>query len=353
MERLGFAAAQRRPPGLLLPTWSPLTREIAGWQLRPDDPRVDKKRGRVVKYETPPGRPLVVDAHPFTWDRLGDPSVPLFVTEGIRKADAAVSAGLCCVALLGVWNWRGSNDKGGTTALPEWEVIALNNRRVYVVFDSDVVTKPAVHQALARLRRFLEARGAEVLVIYLPSGEGGVKVGLDDFLAASHKNDDLLALASPELRQLPGEDGGKPAEPEDTFEDVPEEEGAGLLDQVADFVSRFVVFPLVEYLFVLVLWVAHTHAIAAFDSTPRLAVLSAEKQSGKTRLLEVADCWCVSPCWLSTAQRPRCSARSRPASELSCSTRWTRSMGRRRATTKTSARCSTLATGAAPKCLGA
>jgi hypothetical protein len=37
------------------------------------------------------------------------------------------------------------------------------------------------------------------------------------------------------------------------------------------------------------LWVAQAHAIAAFDSTPRLALLSAEKQSGKTRAQEVAE----------------------------------------------------------------
>ena len=36
----------------------------------------------------------------------------------------------------------------------------------------------------ARLKAFLESRGAEVLVIYLPHGESGLKVGVDDFLAA-------------------------------------------------------------------------------------------------------------------------------------------------------------------------
>jgi len=203
LERDGFKPSQRRPPGLLLPVWSPITREIAGWQLRPDDPRVDQRGGRIVKYETAAGRPVVVDAHPFTWDRLGDPSTPLFVTEGIRKADAAISADLCCVALLGVWNWRGSNDKGGKTALPEWEVIALNDHRpVYIVFDSDVATNYHVHQALIRLKGFLEARGAEVFVVYLPSGDSGEKVGLDDFLAAGHSVEDLLARASAEHRVL-------------------------------------------------------------------------------------------------------------------------------------------------------
>jgi hypothetical protein len=35
------------------------------------------------------------------------------------------------------------------------------------------------------------------------------------------------------------------------------------------------------------LWAAHTHAFAAADASPRLAVMSAEPQSGKSRLLEV------------------------------------------------------------------
>jgi hypothetical protein len=35
------------------------------------------------------------------------------------------------------------------------------------------------------------------------------------------------------------------------------------------------------------LWVVHAHAIDAFDYSPGLALVSAEKQSGKTRCLEV------------------------------------------------------------------
>ena len=35
------------------------------------------------------------------------------------------------------------------------------------------------------------------------------------------------------------------------------------------------------------LWIIHCHAVDAFESTPRLALLSPEKGSGKTRTLEV------------------------------------------------------------------
>jgi hypothetical protein len=62
------------------------------------------------------------------------------------------------VSLLGVWNWRGTNERGGKMALPEWELIALNDRQVYIVFDSDVMLKPQVHVALVRLKHFLEVK---------------------------------------------------------------------------------------------------------------------------------------------------------------------------------------------------
>ena len=44
---------------------------------------------------------------------------------------------------------------------------------------------------------------AEVAVIYLPAGENGTKQGVDDFLAAGNSVDDLLALATTELREPP------------------------------------------------------------------------------------------------------------------------------------------------------
>ena len=130
--------------------------------------------------------------------------MPLFITEGARKADAAVSQGACCVALLGVWNFRGTNEYGGKVALPDWESVALNGRDVHVVFDSDVMLKVGVHAALARLKPFLESRSARVSVIYLPAGPDGSQQGLDDFLAGGHGLDDLLRLASRELRAAPG-----------------------------------------------------------------------------------------------------------------------------------------------------
>jgi hypothetical protein len=156
LKTLGFSDSQRNTPGLLIPVYSP-TGEIATYQYRPDQPRIGKK-GKPVKYETPSGSRMVLDVHPSAREMLGNPSVPLFITEGIKKGDALVSRGLCTVTLLGVWSWRGRNGDGGLTALAEWEYVALNDREVYIVFDSDVMLKPQVHKAMVRLKAFLESR---------------------------------------------------------------------------------------------------------------------------------------------------------------------------------------------------
>ncbi len=152
----GFTDSQCRVPALLLPVWD-INGEIVNYQIRPDDPRINKE-GKLIKYETPQGSRMCLDVPPAARPFLGKPERPLFITEGIRKADAAVSKGLCCIALLGVWNWRGTNSDGGKVALSDWDYIALNDREVYIVFDSDVMQKPAVYQALARLKAFLESR---------------------------------------------------------------------------------------------------------------------------------------------------------------------------------------------------
>jgi hypothetical protein len=156
LKTLGFADRQCNPPGLLIPIYSP-TGEIVNYQFRPDQPRIGKN-GRAIRYETPARTRTVLDVHPFAREMLGNPSIPLFITEGLKKSDALVSCGRCAVALLGVWSWRGRNDEGGLTALAEWEYIALNDREVYIVFDSDVMLKPQVHKAMVRLKAFLESR---------------------------------------------------------------------------------------------------------------------------------------------------------------------------------------------------
>jgi hypothetical protein len=228
LGRYGFSPSQQSTPALLIPLFGPQG-QLVSYQIRPDSPRLKGDPAKPIKYETPAGAQMRVDV-PLALSkksviqndapyfdstevpaRIANPNIPLFITEGARKADSAVSRNLCCVALLGVWGWRGANDVGGLTASPDWEYIALNDRFVYLTFDSDLMTNHHVYAALRRLRPFLTQRGATVRFIYLPPGPNGEKTGLDDFIAAqveAGSSDEqirtkLLEYAADELRPLP------------------------------------------------------------------------------------------------------------------------------------------------------
>ena len=70
-------------------------------------------------------------------------------------------------------------------------------------------------------------------------------------------------------------------------EDDPD--GAELLDDIREFLRRFVVYPSDVELNAHTLWIAHCHFMDAWDSTPRIAFLSPEPGSGKSRALEVTE----------------------------------------------------------------
>lgn len=191
---LGFSSVQQRVPGLLIPQWGVDGKET-GYQYRTDNPRTNSKQ-KAIKYENPAGSSIRLDCPPRCWERLGDPSIPLWITEGSKKADALASHGVCAVSLTGVWGFKGKNKVGGTTFLADWDYIALKGRQSNLVFDSDIVEKPQVRQALQRLSQHLTNKQSKLLVIHLPNGSNG-KVGVDDYLADGHTLDDLKTLSEP------------------------------------------------------------------------------------------------------------------------------------------------------------
>jgi hypothetical protein len=65
--------------------------------------------------------------------------------------------------------------------------------------------------------------------------------------------------------------------------------GAELLIDVYNFTGRFVAYPSKHAHVAHVLWIAHAHLMEAWESTPRLAFLSPEPASGKTRALEITE----------------------------------------------------------------
>jgi hypothetical protein len=66
-------------------------------------------------------------------------------------------------------------------------------------------------------------------------------------------------------------------------------EGAALLNDVEGFLKRFIVYPSEHARIAHVLWIAHTHLMSAWESTPRIAFLSPEPASGKTRSMEITE----------------------------------------------------------------
>jgi hypothetical protein len=66
-------------------------------------------------------------------------------------------------------------------------------------------------------------------------------------------------------------------------------DGAMLLDEVDQFLGRYVIYPTVHMRHAHTLWIAHTHLMELWDSTPRIYFKSPEPSSGKTRALEVSE----------------------------------------------------------------
>lgn len=69
----------------------------------------------------------------------------------------------------------------------------------------------------------------------------------------------------------------------------PDPDGADVLDEVVTFLARFVSYPSEHARTAHALWIAHTHVMDCWESTPRIAFLSPEPGSGKSRALEVTE----------------------------------------------------------------
>jgi hypothetical protein len=80
--------------------------------------------------------------------------------------------------------------------------------------------------------------------------------------------------------------------------------GCALLDDVAKFIDTYMAYPTEDALVAVTLWVAHCHLLDAVESTPRLAHLSPEPGSGKTRALEVLETLTPTPMHVLSASAP-------------------------------------------------
>ena len=137
--------------------------------------------GKPAKYLSPKRSQNHLYIPPQLISVLNEPSKPLYITEGEKKALKAAQEGLDCIALAGVWCWKGKDVDGESKPIPDLNKIKWNERNVFIIFDSDASHKPSVLKAEKALASELNSRGAHVRAIRLPEN-GDSKVGLDDFL---------------------------------------------------------------------------------------------------------------------------------------------------------------------------
>ncbi len=186
--------------------------------FKPTVPRIHPERGKLIKYEHPPQTPtglfaLRVPLH--LWQRIAErsglnilaedqdlsqedrgfwqwlsrhPEIPLFITEGAKKAGALLTAGFAAIALPGVHNgYRTPRDEQGrrigkSHLIPALQKLAVPGRSIYIAFDQD--QKPAtiktVNLAIKRLGYLFQQYQCPVKVI---TWDAGLGKGIDDLIA--------------------------------------------------------------------------------------------------------------------------------------------------------------------------
>jgi hypothetical protein len=125
------------------------------------------------------------------WSEVNsDPSAPILITEGEKKAACACKHGFPTVGLGGVECWRTKIRPDGTAGrtsrpIPDLDLIDWKGRTALIVFDADrkLATQTNVRRAAEALALELIDRGAAVHISNLPLCDGQ-KMGLDDFLLA-------------------------------------------------------------------------------------------------------------------------------------------------------------------------
>jgi hypothetical protein len=157
--------------------------------LRPHSPRIFAD-GRSPKYEYPPKQPPILDILPRYQSRLTDTAIPLWITEGAKKADALATLydlAIVPASMNGCWGWS----QGGI--IKDFDAVIMTGREVVLVPDGDISSNRDVAQATERLANVLKTRGATVRLLLLPDAPDGGKVGIDDYIASGASIDDLEA----------------------------------------------------------------------------------------------------------------------------------------------------------------
>ena len=184
-----------------------LNEDGATWQAKLADPKLDPKKGKPRKYETPIGNgsraffpnldsetrqriqsryDTLVPTQSSVWDWLKlRPEVPIVLTEGGKKGLSLLTQGYLGIALYGVNGGYRTKDALGETCTPYLIADLLPfiqpGRPVYLAFDQDaaIETNQSVARALSRFGSVLKQAGAIVSIIQWDGRDGK---GCDDLI---------------------------------------------------------------------------------------------------------------------------------------------------------------------------
>ncbi|MGL5880539.1 MAG: VapE domain-containing protein, partial [Xenococcaceae cyanobacterium] len=193
--------------------------------LKPDRPRTPHQKNKPLKYEHPEG--VSTDIFAFqvpddVWDLICEvnrtardsnnfwqwvaqhPTIPIFITEGAKKAAALLSAGYVAIGLPGVNN--GSRSDGISHALiPQLTHFSQRFREFVFAFDRDkkFKTRQMVTHATLTMGRLFQELGSKSTVLDWDARFGK---GIDDVIFSQPEGfldeliDDRLALAEYEQK---------------------------------------------------------------------------------------------------------------------------------------------------------
>jgi hypothetical protein len=145
---------------------------------------------KIIKYETQPKTPtraIFLDGA-VDWPAVQEnTAIPLLITEGAKKAGAALTLGYAAIALPGVNSGYRTKDTLQNPVepylIPDIAAMVIPGRQVYLAFDQDEKPETVyrVELALSRFGQLLKAAGCDVRVVRWATGKGK---GIDDLIAA-------------------------------------------------------------------------------------------------------------------------------------------------------------------------
>ncbi len=192
---------------------------------------------------------------------------PVLIVEGEKDVDRLIGLGFIATTNSGgAGKWR-----------PEYSE-ALRNRRVLILPDNDEPGRAHATAVASSLQGITSSLATVELPGLRPKGD------VSDWLDAGKSAPELSGLIQTGVAWMVAPDSGTDGQgpPPPTL--------AQALDAVAIHLGRFVHFADPAYVDAIALWVGHTHVpLDRLEQSPVLALTSAVKQSGKTKVLDVLE----------------------------------------------------------------